>query len=144
MYEDIALEKLPLPRPIETLASMKQLHDWLALLLLCILCTGTCQAPPHRIDMPSNLGAFFHVLAHLTHVGFRRIGLEISLSALSLDTLVTDAVLFQGPLPIPINFAQKKTPVPRRVNLQAWQAEIEAIAASTHLGLPFVITLAET
>ncbi|KAF5329820.1 hypothetical protein D9619_009051 [Psilocybe cf. subviscida] len=144
MYEDIALEKLPLPRPIETLASKKQLHDWLARLLLCILCTGTCQAPPHRIDMPSNLGAFFHVLAHLTRVGFPAHWIGDFAQCIVADNLVTDAVPFQGALPIPTSFAKKQTPAPRRVRLQAWQAEIEVITATTYLGLPFFITLPET
>lgn len=131
-------------RPIEALATKKQLHDWLAQLLLCILCPGTCQAAPHRIDMPSNLGAFFHILAHLTRVGFPAHWVGDFAQCIVADNLVTDAVAFRGPLPIPMSFAKKKAPVPRRVRLQAWQAEIEVIAASTYLGLPFSVTLPET
>lgn len=134
---------MPLPRPLGELATKQELHSWLSRLLLCILCNPKSQPPPNRIDMPSNLGALFHALAHLTRVGFPPHWIGDFAQSLVSDNLVTETKIYLGSSPIPLGFYnQKKTA--RKVHLQAWRADIEVIVASTHLGLPFSLSLPPT
>ncbi|KAF8970584.1 hypothetical protein BDZ97DRAFT_1753793 [Flammula alnicola] len=138
-WDDIAVKHIKLPRPLDKLASKKELHTWLAHLLLCILCNGI-PSPPSRVDLPNNLGAFFHVLVHLHRVGFPSHWIGDFIQSVVSDNLVTDVAPYLGRLPIPMTEVNKRKPF-RRIHLDAWQAELQVILASTKAALPFSVAV---
>ncbi|KAF8962201.1 hypothetical protein BDZ97DRAFT_1130396 [Flammula alnicola] len=138
-FGDIVVTPLPLPRPLDELASKRELHAWLADLLLCILCNAP-SLPSPRIELPNNLTAFFQVLIHLHRVGFPAHWLGDFVQYIVSDNLVTDATPYLGLLPVPPNEPRKRK-VARKVNLRVWQANIEVILASVQSALPFAVSL---
>ncbi|KAF5319697.1 hypothetical protein D9619_008661 [Psilocybe cf. subviscida] len=139
-WDEMALKAMPLPRQIHRLASKKELHDWLARLLLCILRNGEYRGAPTRVPMPANLGMFFHLLVHLCRVGFPAHWIGDFVQALVSNTLLTDARPYVGQLPITSEYIQQKNPV-IKVNLSPWRANLEVIVASTKASLPFAVSL---
>lgn len=139
-WDDIILQAMSLPRPLDKLASKKELHTWLAHLLVCTLCSGTPQTPPVKVEMPNNLGAFIHVLIHLRRVGFPSHWIGDFLQSVLADTLVTSAVPYIGKLPIPVSESYKKNSA-RKINLAPWRADLEVILTLVKDALPFVVTL---
>ncbi|KAF8968714.1 hypothetical protein BDZ97DRAFT_2056141 [Flammula alnicola] len=138
-WDDIAVKHIKLPRPLDKLASKKELHTWLAHLLLCILCNGIPH-PPSRVDLPNNLGAFFHVLVHLHRVGFPSHWIGDFIQSVVSDNLVTDVAPYLGRLPIPMTEVNKRK-ASRRIHLDPWQAELQVILASTKAALPFSVAV---
>ncbi|KAF8970597.1 hypothetical protein BDZ97DRAFT_1914492 [Flammula alnicola] len=139
-WDDIAVRQIKLPLPLDKLASKKELHTWLAHLLLCILCNGVPKPPPSRVDLPNNLGAFFHVLVHLHRVGFPSHWIGDFVQSVVSDNLVTDVAPYLGRLPIPMTEVNKRK-ASRRIYLDAWQAELQVILASTKAALPFSVAV---
>ncbi|KAF8962202.1 hypothetical protein BDZ97DRAFT_1920671 [Flammula alnicola] len=137
---DVALLPLPLPRPLDQLASRKELETWLAHLLLCTLCSGRPRLPPYTIRMPSNLSAYFHVLVYLNRVGFLSHWISDFVQCMLSDTLVADVAPYLDLLPTPLQEAKKRV-TPRKVHLYAWQAELQVILSSVKVALPFSIIL---
>jgi hypothetical protein len=141
-FDDIVLERLPLPRPLDQLASKKELHTYLTHLLLCILCSARPDMPPARVDLPNNINAFFHVLVHLHRVGFPSHWIGDFMHSVVSDTLVTDIKPYLGTLPIlPTEVTKRFLNAPRKVHLGAWQAELQTIFALTKATLPFSVAL---
>ncbi|KAF9480633.1 hypothetical protein BDN70DRAFT_600662 [Pholiota conissans] len=141
-FDDIVLEKLPLPRPLDKLASKKKLHTYLTHLLLCTLCSAKSKMPPARVDMPNNLNAFFHVLVHLHRVGFPSHWIGDFMQFVVSDTLVTDIKPYQGILPIPrAEIRNRFLSAPRKVHLNVWKVELQTIFAMLKATLPFAVTL---
>ncbi|KAF9480632.1 hypothetical protein BDN70DRAFT_877325 [Pholiota conissans] len=139
-FDDIVLEKLPLPQPLDKLASKKELHTYLTHLLLCILCSAKPNMPPARVDMPNNLNAFFHVLVHLHRVGFPSHWIGDFMQFVVSDTLVTDIKPYQGILPIPrTEIKNRFLSAPRKVHLNPWKVELQTAFALLNAMLPFAI-----
>ncbi|KDR74060.1 hypothetical protein GALMADRAFT_269552 [Galerina marginata CBS 339.88] len=140
-FDDIALQQLSLPRSLDQLASKKELHNWLAHLLLCTLCNGIPRHPPARIDLPNNLNAYLHVLVHLSRVGFPSHWIGDFLQSLVSNNLITDLQPYLGRTPIPKSEIRNRKSSPRKVNLEAWQAELQVMLALTIPALPFTVAL---
>ena len=140
-FNDIALKRLPLPLPLEELVRRRELHTWLAHLLLCILCNGSPRHPPHRIDFPGNLNTFLHVLVHLHRVGYPSHWIGDFLQYLLSDNLVTDVQPYLGRTPIPKSETANRMPFARKVHLDSWRAELEVMLALTLPALPFAVLL---
>ncbi|KAF8878264.1 hypothetical protein CPB84DRAFT_1794242 [Gymnopilus junonius] len=140
-FDDIALKRLPLPLPFDQLVRPKELHTWLAQLLLCILYNGRPHHPPHRVDLPGNLNTFLNTLVHLQRVGYPPHWIGDFLQFILSDNLVTDVQPYLGTTPIPKMEINRRTAVPRKVHLGAWQAELEVMLALTMPALPFAVSV---
>ncbi|KAF9558523.1 hypothetical protein CPC08DRAFT_763920 [Agrocybe pediades] len=143
LFHDVALQKLPLPRPLDQLANKQELNAWLGQLLLCTLCPGQAQRQPNRIDHPNNMNAFLQVLVHLHRAGFPPHWISDFFNSVVSNTLTTRALPYVGPTPIPMSQSTNWKPTSRTVNLEPWQAELEVILALTAPALPFAISLPE-
>ena len=136
------MEVLSLPRPLDQLASKTELHTWLSQLLLCTLCNGKPKpVVGWRIDLPNNLGAFVRILVRLREVGFPPHWIGDFFQRVVGDNLVTDVSPYLGFYPIPFAEFRRKRQAVRKVNLIAWQAEIQAIVSSVRPALPFSLDL---
>lgn len=139
-FDDIALKKLSLPRPLDQLATKQELHTWLAHLLLCTICNGKPRMPPSRIDLPNNTNAFLHVLVQLLRVGFPAHWIGDFVQSMLSNRVVTTVQPYLGLTPIPMSESNNRKPS-RKVNLEPWQAEFEVMLASTLPALPFAVSL---
>ncbi|KAH9476906.1 hypothetical protein JR316_0010822 [Psilocybe cubensis] len=141
IFDDIALQNLPLPRKLDELASKQELHAWLAHLLLCILCNARPVHAPMRIYLPANLGSYLNVLVHLHRVGFPSHWIGDFLQSVISDTLITDVLPYEGTTPVLSSEARKRMSRPRKVHLKAWQADLQVMLAETRQALPFPVFL---
>lgn len=139
-FDDIALLSIPLPRPLDELASKAELHRWLGHLLLCTLCNGTPRAQPGRVEFPNNINAFLHVLIHLHRVGFPAHWISEFLQSMVSNNLITTAQPYLDKTPIPSSEARNRIPA-TKIHLEAWQAEFQNIIASTLPATPFALNL---
>ncbi|KIM41915.1 hypothetical protein M413DRAFT_71143 [Hebeloma cylindrosporum] len=139
-FDDIALVRLPLPRPLDQLATKKELHTWLSQLLLATLRTPNSSPAPGRVDAPNNLTAFLHVLCHLHLVGFPSHWIGDFWQSVISNNFVTDVALYLGRLPVPSTEMNSRKPL-RKVHLDAWVAELQVTMASAKLALPFSVAL---
>lgn len=139
-FDDIALIRLPLPRPLDQLATKKELHTWLAQLLLVTLRSPNSGPPPGRVDLPNNLTAFLHVLCHLHRVGFPSHWIGDFWQSVISNNFFTVVALYLGRLPVPSTEMKNRKPL-RKVHVDAWLAELQVIMASAKLALPFSVAL---
>ena len=140
LWWDVAIQRMNLPRPLEKLASKKELHDWLGHLLMSTMCSGYPSPPPSKVEMPNNLGAFMHVLAHLRRVGFPAHWIGDFMHSVVTDTLVTALEPYRGRFPVPMP-EPTEPEEPRRVRLYEWHANLQALIAETCDALPFALSL---
>ncbi|KZP20325.1 hypothetical protein FIBSPDRAFT_789699 [Athelia psychrophila] len=131
---------LSLPRPASELADRKELLTWLTRIFLCTIFPGAAAEGSFSARLPNNLVAFIGLLVHLKHVGFPAHWLSELLQNIISDNLTTDIAPYSGIWPIPITEIHRRV-LKRKVRLDPWLAELEAILASTLHGLPFAISL---
>lgn len=142
LWKDVALQALPLPRPLSTLASKAELHAYLAHLLVSYAVCAVPSPPPTKVEMPNNIGALFRVLTHLPRVGFPAHWAADFAQAVLADTLVAAAAPYADTLPIPLSeHTAQRARAPRRLHLGAWQAGLHAMFAEARAALPFALAL---
>ncbi|KAF7976940.1 hypothetical protein HWV62_5363 [Athelia sp. TMB] len=130
----------PFPRPSSELASRIELRTWITRVLFCTIIPGVPGLTPYRARMPNNLVAFFGLLVHLKETGFPAHWLSDFLHSVISDNLTSDIAPYTGQWPIPVSEFDRRVKM-RKVRLDPWQAELEAILATTRHGIPFAITL---
>ncbi|KAF9529063.1 hypothetical protein CPB83DRAFT_893776 [Crepidotus variabilis] len=134
------LKPLSMPCPLKTLTSKGRLHGWLSHLLVCTLISGLPQALPRRVDLPNNVHAFVALLAYLPTVGFPAHWISEFMATIVEDKLVTDALPYEGRLPIPSSYQRTRTKE-RKVCLSLWQAELESVVSQFWRALPFFVPM---
>ena len=142
LWKDVAIQALPLPRPLSTLASKAELRAYLAHLLVSYAVCAIPSPPPTKVEAPNNLGALLRVLTHLPRVGFPAHWAADFAQAVLADTLVAAAAPHAGTLPIPLSaHTAQRTRTPRRLHLAAWQAGLHAMFAEARAALPFALAV---
>ncbi|KAL0952807.1 hypothetical protein HGRIS_007032 [Hohenbuehelia grisea] len=136
----LTLGASPLPRPLSELASRDELQSWLTRLLLYTLLNPVNKPRPDTILLPNTLVAFVELLVQLRRIGYPAHWLGNFLQVVLDDNLVTDRSIPVGPLPIPLSDRVAKVAA-RRVRLDGWLAELEAIVALSLHGLPFALQI---
>ena len=134
----LTLGASPLPRPLASLASREDLRVWLTRLFLCIIWPGFCKARPDNVQVPDNLVAFVCLLVQLHSIGYPGHWLADFLQNILADNLVASRNVWNGVLPRPVSDLYECTP-PHKTRLDPWQAELEAIIATSLQGLPFAV-----
>jgi hypothetical protein len=134
---------LPLPQPLEELATRQELSIWLTRLFLSLALPPPSAPVPMRIPQPLALNAFVKTIQKLHEVGYP----SHWLSGV-LEDLLTDRAVLHGPLPwdkrLPVVIAQHKqqpTDLKTRLYLAPYRAELETAVATAQAFLPFAISL---
>lgn len=138
----MALTPLPLPRPLDKLASRNEFHRWLHRIFLSIVRHGENQniAGRMRIECPNTVVTFVHLLLYLHRVGFPPHWIADAVQPLLDGLLVTDLRPYTGKLPIPISelIAVHES---KRLSLKVWQACMEVAFVTAGTALPFHLRL---
>ena len=136
----LTLGASPLPRPLNSLASREDLCAWLTRLFLCIIWPGLCKARPDNVRIPDNLVAFICLLVQLHSVGYPGHWLADFLQSILSNNLSTSRNVWNGALPRPVSDLYESSPL-HKARLDPWEAELEAIVATSLQGLPFAVQM---
>lgn len=140
VHDILTLSPATLPRPLSSLANRDSLHSWLSRILLSIISPGESRPRPKLIKLPNNLVAFVNLLVQLRNIGYPAHWLSDFVNSILNNTLNADIATYKGFLPRPISDIRAKVPL-HRLRLDPWFAELEAILALSHQGLPFVVQI---
>lgn len=132
---------LPLPRPLNELASRDELTAWLTRVLFNTFVTGRTKDPPGNVRLPNNLVAFFGLLMHLHRVGFPAHWLSDFLARVLSGSMLSDVAPYTGEWPIPVSDALHRVRA-RQVRTDSWLVEFENIIATAYYAIPFAIATA--
>ncbi|OJT04049.1 hypothetical protein TRAPUB_5285 [Trametes pubescens] len=135
----LVLGALPLPHPLEDLASRDELTTWLTRVLFNTLIPGRTRLPPENVRLPNNLVAFFGLFMHLHCVGYPAHWLSEFLGRLLSGSMVSDIVPYGNMWPIPLEDMRRRVPS-RHVRTDPWLVEFENIVATAYYAIPFPVT----
>lgn len=130
----------PLPRPLSSLASREELRSWLTRLFLCFIWPGFCKARPDNIRIPNNVAAFVRLLAQLHAIGYPSHWLAEFLHNILTNNMMATRNIWNEVLPRPVSDLYERTAL-HKTRLDPWEAEMEAIVASSWQGLPFAVQM---
>ncbi len=134
----LVLGPLPLPRPLEDLASRDELTTWLTRVLFNTLIPGRTRPPPENVRLPNNLVAFFGLLMHLHRVGYPSHWLSEFLGRILSGSMVSDIAPYGKVWPIPLEDMRRRIPS-RCVRTDPWRIEFETIVATAYYAIPFPV-----
>ncbi|KAG2006704.1 hypothetical protein CC2G_014457 [Coprinopsis cinerea AmutBmut pab1-1] len=138
--DEFSMSMLPRTKSYSSTVSKKDLHHYLATMLLRAICCPKAGTTPFRVDEPTNLVSFFRLLVTLCQtIGCPSHWIGDFFQSIVNDTLTTSAGIFTGTLPVTFSQSPKPTPVARKVNLDPWQVEVETVLVSAKGALPFPV-----
>ncbi|KDQ56564.1 hypothetical protein JAAARDRAFT_179150 [Jaapia argillacea MUCL 33604] len=130
--------KNTLPKPLAKLATREELTAWLTRILLYSIIPAPSDSSPNRVRLPNSLVAFVDLLIHLSSVGFPGHWLSEYVQKILADEIITDISPYDGLYPLPMTDDSRKVPR-RRIRLDPWHYDFEAILAVACEGLPFPV-----
>lgn len=137
----LVLGSLPLPRPLDELATRDELTTWLTQVLFNTFISGRAKQPPYGVRLPHNLVAFFALLLHLHRVGFPGHWLSEFLARVLSGSMVSDIEPYTDLWPIPEGYLRRRVPW-RSIRTDPWLVEFETIIASSYYAIPFPVASA--
>lgn len=137
----LVLGSMPLPRPLDELATRDELTTWLTQVLFNTFISGRAKHPPYAVRLPHNLVAFFALLLHLHRVGFPGHWLSEFLARVLSGSMVSDIEPYTDLWPIPEGYLRRRVPW-RSIRTDPWLVEFETIIASAYYAIPFPVASA--